>query len=69
MIPELPAQGGYTLLETLQSLKLMLNCVRIGTVAGVQRVVIAGQNGHVYFFETPTPASGASTPAVRFPST
>lgn len=65
MIPELPANATPTLLAALHSLRLMLNCVRIGSIAGVPRIVVAGQNGHVYFFEMPQPAVGAPAPSVR----
>lgn len=65
MIPELPPHGTPTLLAALRSLRLMLNCVRIGTIAGVPRIIVAGQNGHVYFFEMPKPSARASAPSVR----
>lgn len=65
MIPQTPPYGSLQLLSLLRSLDLMLNCVRIGTIAGVERIVVAGQNGHVYFFEMPKPAAGAPAPSVR----
>ena len=65
LIPELPSPGVPSLLVVLQSLGHMLNCVRIGKIAGVPRIIVAGQNGTVYFFEMPQPAAGAPAPSVR----
>ena len=39
LIPELPSPGVPSLLVVLQSLGHMLNCVRIGKIAGVPRII------------------------------
>eukprot|EP00892_Ulva_mutabilis_P010234 jgi/Ulvmu1/7583/UM038_0006.1 len=65
MIPELDYHiPGMPVREVLSRCRLMLNCIRFGSVAGVQRALVAGQNGGIYVFEIPpVPTVGKKPPA------
>jgi hypothetical protein len=66
-VPDVFPNEMLTVLRAVNSLTLMLNCVRIGSISGMQRFVVAGQNGFIYFFELPKPRASGPAPTVRSP--
>lgn len=57
---------GLTVRAVQEKCRLMINCIRFGSVAGKQRAIVAGQNGAIYVFELPPPPSPSQDPpAVR----
>lgn len=57
---------GLAVRDVLSRCRLMLNCIRFGSIAGKQRALVAGQNGGIYVFELPPlPDAGKKPPAVH----